>query len=303
MHKPPRPSVCVVVPVLNEARYIREAIESLLVQEYEPLEVTVYDGGSTDGTLDILKEFSIEVIVEPGLGQAAAINRGWQRTTADFVAWIGGDDFYRPDAIRCLAETLHTHPEAGFVYADTEVVTGTGKLIARVAPGEITLRDLVAEFCMMSQSALIRRTALFRAGMMDEERRFAADWDLFLRLAQYYPMRYVHMTAAVRRLHRDCEDMKHPVAVGEAGMDVIRSFFQRPDLMPEQRAMRSYGLAGSRLAAGWHLCIAGERRRGWRMLFEAMLAAPRMVCSPRGVRLLGRLMLPFSYPPPWDRAG
>jgi glycosyltransferase involved in cell wall biosynthesis len=86
------PLVCVVVPILDEARYLRESMNSLLAQDYRPLEIVVYDAGSTDGTLEILKDYPVSVIVEPGLGQMAAINRGWRRTDADFVIWWAGDD-------------------------------------------------------------------------------------------------------------------------------------------------------------------------------------------------------------------
>ena len=63
-----KPRVCVVVPLLNEVRYIRESMDSLVSQDYEPLEIIVYDAGSTDGTLDILRTYPVEVIIEPGLG-------------------------------------------------------------------------------------------------------------------------------------------------------------------------------------------------------------------------------------------
>ena len=69
------------MPVLNEARFIRESIESLLGQDYDPLEIVVYDAGSTDGTIDILREYPVDLRVEPGLGRMAAINRGWRSTS------------------------------------------------------------------------------------------------------------------------------------------------------------------------------------------------------------------------------
>jgi len=246
-----RPLVSVVLPVLNERPFIRAALDSLLSQDYNPLEVVAYDGGSTDGTLEVLRSYPIEVIVEPGLGQMAAINRGWRRTSADFVAWMAGDDLYKPGAIRRLAEELEANADVGFVHADAEIIDDDGNLIKHDAPGEVTLRDLLIEFKIVPQATLIRRAALARAGTMNETRRFAADWDLFLRLAQYFPSRYVPFTAAVRRLHRCSEDVRNIETVGEAGIDVIERFSERPDLTNEQLALRAYGVAGSRLAAGW----------------------------------------------------
>src|SRR5690349_10466623 len=96
----------VVVPLLNEVRHLRLALDSLAAQQGVELDVQVIDGGSTDGTLEILRDYPFPVEVAPGLGQMAAINRGWQRTQADFVTWMAGDDRYRPGALRRLADAL-----------------------------------------------------------------------------------------------------------------------------------------------------------------------------------------------------
>jgi glycosyltransferase involved in cell wall biosynthesis len=297
-----RPLVSIVLPILNERPYIRAALDSLLTQDYSPVEVVVYDGGSTDGTLEVLRSYPIEVIVEPGLGQMAAINRGWRRTHADFVTWMAGDDLYRPGAIRRLAEELEANAEVGFVYADAEIIDGDANLIKHAKPGKITLRDLAIEFKIVPQATLIRRAALARAGMMDENQRFAADWDLFLRLAQYHTGRYVPFTAAARRLHESSEDVQNLEQVGQACIRVVERFFERSDLTNEQRALLPCGVAGARLTAGSYYCLSGKRRRAWRMFIEAGLAAPRLLLTRRATRLMARLLLPFNYPPPWSRA-
>lgn len=293
-----KPLVCVVVPILNEVQYIRESMDSLVAQDYQPLEIIVYDAGSTDGTLDILKTYPVEVIVEPGLGQMAAINRGWRRTSAEFVTWWAGDDRYKPGAIRQLAEELQAHPEAGFVYANADIIDERGEIIGHHAPGDIQLRDLVIAFTMLSQTALIRRSALERSGMMDETRRYAADWDLFLRLAQYYPMRYVPFTAAEYRTHAGSEDSQNYAKVGETVIDVMDNFFQRLDLTDEQRALQADGVAGSRLVAGGYYCVADQRRKAWRMLFQAFRAKPPALLNTRqGRHLLIRLLMPIRFRP------
>ncbi len=293
-----KPLVCVVVPVLNEARYIRESMDSLLAQDYRPLEILVYDGGSTDGTLDILNIYPVEVSVATGLGQMAAINRGWRRTSAEFVTWWAGDDRYKPGSIRRLAEELQAHPEVGFVHAAADMIDEHGDIVGHTAPGDIQLRNLVVAFSMVPQTALIRRSALERAGMMDENRRFAADHDLFLRLTQYYPIRYVPFTAAEYRSHAGSEDNQNYEKVGDACIDVVDRFFQRSDLTDEQRALRGDGVAGSRLVAGWCYCVARQRRRAWQMLFQALRARSLLVLKTcAGRRLLVRLLMPFGWKP------
>jgi glycosyltransferase involved in cell wall biosynthesis len=291
------PSICVVVPLLNEARYIRESIESLLAQDYSPLEIVVYDAGSTDGTLDILREYPVELIVEQGLGQMAAINRGWRRTNAEFVTWWAGDDRYRPGALRRLATVLQAHPEAGVVHAEADIIDAAGHVVGHLAPGPIGFDELAVEFTMVSQSSLIRRSALERSGMMDERRRFSADWDLFLRLAQYVPFAYESFTACEYRTHADSEDNRNLVRAGDGAIDVIESFFRRGDLTSAQRQRATAARAGVRLFAGWCAVVGGARRRAWQLLGEALREDSSMVLATRaGPRLLARLLLPVSLP-------
>jgi hypothetical protein len=184
------------------------------------------------------------------------------------------------------------------VHADADIIDDQGNLIAHIAPGDIQLRDLVIGFPMMPQSALIRRSALERSGMMDETRRLAADWDLFLRLAQYYSMHYIPFTAAARRMHSDSEDAKNLVAGGNAAVEVIDRFFERPDLTNDQRSLYKYGVAGSRLVAGWSYCVTGQRSRAWQMLFDATRAhLPSLWTIRAGRRLLMRLLLPENVSP------
>jgi hypothetical protein len=228
----------------------------------------------------------------------AAINRGWRNTSAEFVTWMAGDDRYLPDALCRLASELSQQPEAAFVHADADLVDSEGRVTGRLTPGDVQFADLAFEFRLVPQTALIRRSALARAGMFDEGRRFAADHDLFLRLAQYFPGRYVQFAAAQYRLHSASEDAQNYPAVAEATIDVTRRFFERPDLAPHQRALRARGLAGAHLFAGTAYCLAGDRANGWRMLRVAvrhdLLAA---ATSRRGWGLMARLLAPVRLEP------
>jgi glycosyltransferase involved in cell wall biosynthesis len=292
------PSLAVIIPLLNEARYLREALDSLLAQEYPGLEVAVYDGGSSDGTVDLLKEYPITVIVEPGLGQMAAINRGWRRTEAELVTWMAGDDRYLPGALRRLASELRQHPEAAFVHAGADLLDGAGRVTGRLWPGDVQFAELAFEFRLVPQTALIRRSALDRAGMFDEARRFAADYDLFLRLAQFYPGRFVPFVAAQYRVHAASEDAQNYPTVAQATLDVVCHCFQRPDLTPHQSSLKSRALAGAHLFAGTAYCLAGNRAQGWRMLWRAArLNWPALFATRRGLGLWARLLAPTRLEP------
>lgn len=293
-----RPRIAIVMPLLNEAGFVREALDSLLAQAYEALEIVVYDGGSTDGTLDILRAYPVELRVEPGLGQMAAINHGWRATTAEFVTWMAGDDRLRPGALFRLAEALQAHPGAAAVHADAELIDERGRSLGHLAPGNVQLRELVFEFTLVPQTALIRRAALDRSGLFDESLRLAADYDLFLRLAQYHRLCHVPITAADYRVHTGSQDAQNQGAVGQAVIDVVTRFFQRPDLSPEQRSWRARGLAGAYLFSGTSRCLAGQRLGAWPFWWRAVRLQPRSAfATRRGLGLLLRLLSPLRYKP------
>ena len=106
------PRITVVTPSYNQAQYIEHTIESVLSQDYPDLEYWVIDGGSTDGTVDILRNYDgrINWISERDRGQTHAINKGLERSTGQVVAYLNSDDMYEPGALRKVAERAR-HPD------------------------------------------------------------------------------------------------------------------------------------------------------------------------------------------------
>ena len=295
---PEAPTLAVIVPVLNEAAFVREALDSLLEQAYPQVQVLAFDAGSTDGTLDILRSYPIQLVVEPDLGQMAAINRGWQQTTAEFVTWMAGDDRLRPGALGRLAQALRENPRAAVAHANASVIDEHGAPITTLAPGNIQLRELVFEFTLVPQTALIRRAALSQAGLFDESLRLAADYDLFLRLAQYSELHYVPFTAADYRVHAGSQDSENRGKVGAAVIEVVSRFFERGDLTAEQRGWRRRGMAGAYLFAGAASALDGDRRAAWGLWRKAVGLHPRAAWSTRrGLGLLARLLSPIAIAP------
>jgi glycosyltransferase involved in cell wall biosynthesis len=293
-----KPQVSIVVPILNEVRYVREAMDCLIQQDCPDMEVIIYDGGSTDGTLEILREYPYEVVVEPGLSQMAAINRGWQRTNAEYVTWMAGDDRYKLGALSRLLGEIKSTPEVAVVHAEADLIDENGKVFGHLAPGNLQFKELAFEFTLIPQTAIIRRSAFLKSGMMDETRRLAADYDLFLRLAQYYPFRFVPFTAADYRLHSGSEDAKNLDKAQDALFDVVTSFFNRKDLSPDQRRLWKRSFTGACLFAGTNNCRLANRKSGWKWFFKAIQTDPWAATTTRkGLGLLLRLISPLKIQP------
>src|SRR5688572_3449685 len=123
-----RPLVSIVTPSLNQGRFIEDTVKSVLGQDYSPIEYLVVDGGSTDGTLAVLRRYdgALRLISEPDSGQAAAINKGLRATSGEILGWLNSDDVYEPSAVSAAVAYLREHPETAMVYGDASHIDAAG---------------------------------------------------------------------------------------------------------------------------------------------------------------------------------
>ncbi len=207
----PLPLVSIVTPSFNQAPYLEAAIESVLSQDYPRLETIIIDGGSTDGSLEIIRRYARRLAhwsSEPDSGQTEAINKGFTRATGDVLAWLNSDDLYRPGAVRQAVEFLERHPEVGMVYGDADYVDESGKVIGRFAARQTSLARLRRGYVHIPQQASFFRASLWRlVGPLDPTFYFAMDYDLWVRIASLSPVAHVPRTWAGFRLHRDAKTL------------------------------------------------------------------------------------------------
>jgi glycosyltransferase involved in cell wall biosynthesis len=201
--------VSIVTPSLNQARYLREAIESVRAQTYRPIEHIVVDGGSTDGGLEILAEYDdVRWVSEPDRGQSHALNKGFALAKGNVLGWLNADDSYEPTAVR---EAVAALGDAGLVYADVTRVDDDG-----VNPRRIRSRsefDLWTELNLgcgiYSPAVFFTREALESTGGIDETLHLTMDYDLWLRIGKRFPARHVDAVWGVQRLHAEAKTLRH----------------------------------------------------------------------------------------------
>jgi len=186
------PAITIVTPCLNAARTLPEALESVRAQRLPHVEHVVVDGGSTDGTIEILERAQgIRWISEPDRGLAHAMNKGIEMASGDVVGELNADDRYEPGALAAVGAAFDAHPEAEWVTGRCRIIDGSGHDIRRpiTAYKNFLLRRyslplyLTHNF-VSAPATFFRREALLAVGGFDERWRISVDYDVQLRLAR-----------------------------------------------------------------------------------------------------------------------
>ena len=200
-----QPLVSIVTPSFNQAPYLEDTIRSVLEQDYPNLEYIIVDGGSTDGSVDIIRRYVDRLawwVSEADKGQTDALNKGFARARGEILAWLNSDDTYQPGAVAEAAAFLQSRPEVGLVYGDANFIDENGKLIGRFPAAQTDYRRLRRGYVHIPQQAAFFRADLWRkVGPLDPSFYFAMDYDLWVRLAALAPIHYVPRTWANFRLH------------------------------------------------------------------------------------------------------
>lgn len=197
--------VSIVTPSYNQAPYIEETIRSVLSQDYPQIEYTIVDGGSTDGSLDVIKKYEDKLawwVSEKDSGQTDAINKGFARANGDILAWINSDDTYEPGAVTAAAKYLQEHPEVGMVYGDCNFINESGEVIGKFNSAQTNYQLLRRGYAHIPQQTMFFRAKLWKqVGPLDPSFYFAMDYDLWTRIAARTEIKYIPETWANFRLH------------------------------------------------------------------------------------------------------
>jgi len=181
------PGIALVTPSYNQAQYVGRTIDSVSAQDYPALEYVVQDGGSTDGTRELLAACpaGVRVCIEADAGQADAINRGLARTGAPLMGWLNSDDMLLPGTLHRVAHCFSENPRVDVVYGNRLVVDADGAEVGRwVLPGHdgevLRFVDYVPQETLFWRRSLWDRVG----GRLDASLHFALDWDLLLRFIE-----------------------------------------------------------------------------------------------------------------------
>lgn len=196
------PLVSVVTPCLDPGARLARCLESIAAQTHPRVEHVVVDGGSQDGTVELLRTAAgVRWVSEPDDGQTAALNKGFRLATGELLTWLNADDVLLPDALARVVHALARAPGAGLAYGNCRVVDREGTVTVW-RPSRFSGRALAAGELIPQPGTVFRRSVLDEVGPLDESLELTMDVDLWLRFADAgVEAVYVPRTLALFELH------------------------------------------------------------------------------------------------------
>lgn len=271
------PKLSIITPSFNQAQYLEETILSVLQQNYAPLEFIIIDGGSTDGSVEVIRKYESQLsywVSEKDRGQAHALNKGLERATGDLVAYLNSDDLYLSGAFSSVIKYFNEHPECDWVCGDT-LMFGEGRkdeVVSSHVPRSAA--QALSWAYTAPQPGMFWKRELLREGF-DERWRYCFDHELYVRLLLAgHRCEHLPVTLGAYRLHATSKT----VAEGDL---FDREFDQIAEIYEPQLSGggRRWCTSTRLLRASFEASRAGRRGAAASSLFHALLVHPESIAA------------------------
>lgn len=272
--------VSIITPSFNQAAFLEQTIQSVLAQDYAQIEYIIVDGGSTDGSVEIIQKYATRLawwLSEPDAGQAEAINKGFERARGEFVAWLNSDDLYLPGAVSDAVVALQANPDTGMVFGDAITIDAQGRPLNHLTFKNWGLVDLMGFRIICQPAVFLRRTALEQAGFLDTSYHYLLDHHLWLRIARLASIQHVGYPStpwAAARHHPEAKNVAQAEGFGRDTYRILEWMQSQPDLIHLLERNRKRIDAGAHRLNARYLLDGGSPGTALQSYGRAILSNP-----------------------------
>ena len=289
----PWPRVSIVTPSYNQEQFIEETIRPVLLQGYPNLEYVITDGGSTDGTIEILRKYGDAIfwLSEPDEGQSDAINKGLHMARGEILAYLNSDDTYMPGTISTAVAYFQDNPDVDMVFGDCNIIDEHSSVQGLILTKEFDLTRLLRTDFIPQPTVFFRRQVLDTVGFFDARLHYAMDYDLWLRVACRQRIRRIPCIMANFRLSHGSKSVSQ---LEGFFADLVTIF----DRMAQDEGWKQYLNLSSRQIRGlahFNVGVAyygrGQMPQARSHLLQAARLYPRLLVQSGLIFFLGKSLL------------
>ncbi len=272
------PLVSIVIPAYNHDIYLSSAIESVLCQDYENIELIVINDGSTDSTAEVLNEYGDKFYwkTQENIGQANTLNNGWSIARGDILSYLSADDVLEKDAVSASIEVLKNNKSIVMTYCDFNLIDEDSKIIKVSRRAEYSFHEMVVNiYCIPGPGVFFKRSAFEKAGPWNSKYRQMPDYDFWIRLGITGDFLRIPKVLANFRVHKESQTFAiPPVDKAEEPNEILESFFKRNDVPLEIQKYKNNALSNANTFSAQLHFKAGRYKNAFYHLCKAIKLYP-----------------------------
>lgn len=273
------PKVTIVTPSFNQGKFLEETIRSVLLQDYPNLEYLIIDGGSTDNSIEIIRKYERWLtywVSEQDSGQADAINKGFNKSTGEYLGWLNSDDILYPSAISHVIDSFRSEPNLDLIYGDIDQGQFIDLEVMPLLGEQMEFSEMLRTLRVPipQQGSLWKRSVIERCGNLDARWHVVLDREFYIRISESCQVSYLPRKLGFFRNHEQSKSISQGRRWLTELPEMYREFFDRSDLPDNLRKLESETMGAVFLACASIAYKCGEKGRAARFLTHALKTDP-----------------------------
>jgi len=276
------PLVSIVTPSYNQVDYLKDTLLSVIRQGYPKIEYLIIDGGSTDGSAELIEDFSRKYserikwhVSEKDQGQAHAINKGLLHATGDIIAWLNSDDLYLlQNTIEKVVNVFNANPQLNLIYSNVVSINSDDQIINIMRYGNWSLGDLMAFNIIGQPGVFFRRDVLENVGYLDESFHYLLDHQYWLRIGIRSRIGFQDECLAAARFHEKAKNISQSTHFSEEAFRILDWIITSPDYQENYKKNKRKIHAGAYRFSARYLLDAQDNQQAIKHYWTSMKYHP-----------------------------